>query len=67
MGKLTQEEFERLPGLVPRAVFLAWTGLSAPELYDEVKVGRIKVYQPGEGKYRKYYKVEIARIAGFKL
>jgi hypothetical protein len=61
----TQAEFQKLPGLVARSVFMDWTGLSSDELSDEVKAGRIVVYRT-DG-YARYYKHEIARLTGFKM
>lgn len=63
----TQEEFERLPGMVKRAEFLAWTGLNKDDLLAEVRAGRIQVFKPDENGYALYYKHEIARLTGFKM
>jgi hypothetical protein len=63
----TQEKFDRLPGLVPRAVFMDWTGLNKGDLQKEVAAGRIRAYWSRPGGYAKYYKKEIARLTGFKM
>lgn len=61
----TQAEFNKLPGLVSRSVFMDWTGLAHNELCDEVRAGRIETYRTNG--YARYYKREIARLTGFKL
>lgn len=65
--KCTQTLFDMMPGLVSKAEFQDWTGLSENELYDEVRAGRITVYKPDEHGYALYYKREIARLTGFKM
>ena len=65
--KCTQETFYMLPGLVGRAVFQDWTGMSSEHLSEEVKAGRITVYKATEHGHALYYKKEIARLTGFKL
>lgn len=65
--KCTQEAFYLLPGLVGRAVFQDWTGMSDEHLQAEVKAGRIAVYKATDNSYALYYKKEIARLTGFKL
>lgn len=63
--RLTQERWERLPFLLPRATVLEWTGLDRRELATEVKAGRIRVFKPGGllGK-GKYFKSDVATLAG---
>jgi hypothetical protein len=63
----TQAEFNKLPGLVTRAVFMDWTGLSKNELGEEVHAGRIAVYKAKKNGNAKYYKHEIARLTNFKM
>lgn len=63
----TQTEFNKLPGLVRAGVFMEWTGLSRPELDEEVANGAIRVYPKPGGGQQLYYKTEIARLTGFKL
>lgn len=62
-----QANFNLLPGLVSRADFLYWTGYSEEDLDEAVKGGEITVHRRTANGYAKYYKVEIARITGFRL
>lgn len=75
---MTQREFDGLPGLLTRKVFLAATGLHGRDLRRMRRTGELKVFTRkwrtvGEWKGRKrqpaplYYKSEAARITGFKL
>jgi hypothetical protein len=63
----TQEDFDKLPGLVSRSTFLYWTGLSDEELSGEVKAKRIAIYKPRENGKALYFKYEAARLTKFKL
>ena len=63
----TQANFHKLPGLLTRAEFQHWTGLSDGEIDEGVKVGEIRFRQVRNGGYRKYFKAEAARIAGFEF
>jgi hypothetical protein len=63
----TQEDFDKLPGLVSRATFLYWTGLSPEELTKETTERHIAVYKPRENGKALYFKYEIARLTKFKL
>ena len=63
----TQQDFDKLPGLVSRATFLYWTGLSPEELTKETTERHIAVYKPREHGKALYFKYEIARLTKFKL
>jgi hypothetical protein len=62
-----QAAFDRLPGLVSRAVFLEWTGWDKRDLATEVKAGRVAVYKPDGWTKARYYKREIGRLGGWKM
>lgn len=63
----TQEQFDKLPGLVSRGTFVYWTGLSPEELTKEVLAKHIAVYKPNGRMQALYFKHEIARLTYFKL
>lgn len=63
----TQAAFDRLPALVPRAVFMAWTGYTANELKEETDEKHIAVYKPKGKTKALYYKREIARLGGWRM
>jgi hypothetical protein len=63
----TQNDFDKLPGLVSRSTFLYWSGLSDEELTRETKAGHIQVYKAREKGKALYFKRDIARLSGFKL
>jgi hypothetical protein len=62
--KLTQEEFDRLPGLLRLRVFCAWPGLNR-EGVAALVAGGMEVRLVG--KERRYLKRELARVAGFRM
>lgn len=64
---MTQEEFDQLPGLMSRKLFLRATGLCLHTLYDMIDSNEIKVRKIKGMRYAKYYKSEAARLAGFQL
>lgn len=66
-GEFTQANFNKLPALVARQVFLDWSGLSSKELTKEVEEKRVTAYQPKGHKRAKYYKHELAALTRFKL
>lgn len=57
----TQEQFDKLPPLLPRGVFLDWLGWRSCDLSSAVKNGEIKCHKR-PGHRRKYYKSELARV-----
>lgn len=65
--KCTQEDFDKLPGLVSRSTFLYWTGLTDGELTVECRAKRLACYKPRENGKALYFKYEIARITHFKM
>ena len=64
---MTAAEFARLPALVSRAEFQAWTGLSDEDLKAAVRSGEIQRYRVGNGHYHKYYKSDIGKMCGFTM
>jgi hypothetical protein len=64
-GRHTCVEYDALPALVPRSVFLEWTGLGRRELSRLVAAGRIAVWQPKRSMRHKYLKTEIGRLMGW--
>lgn len=69
---MTQETFDRLPALVPRSVFLAWSGLDRRDLAAEVQAKRMKVYKRLARHGHKsatnlYYKHYLAKLCGFHV
>jgi len=71
--RITQELFDRLPALLTAYQVKMVTGLDTAELRAEVDAGRIVTWQrskPRKGctaSYRKYTKVSVAKVAGFKV
>jgi hypothetical protein len=63
----TQEDFNKLPGLVSRSTFLYWTGMTDGELTVEVRAKHINCYKPRDNGKALYFKYEIARLTHFKL
>jgi hypothetical protein len=41
---MTTQEFERLPALLPRKVFMAITGLNKGDLYAMIRSGELAVF-----------------------
>ena len=74
---MTQQEFDRLPALIPRKVFLLATGLPECDVYAMIRAGQLKVFRRpwrGSARHRRlrrtaalYYKSEAGRLGGFKL
>jgi hypothetical protein len=69
--RITQERFDLLPALLTAWQVKAVTGWQDKELYAAVESGAVKVWQPAarEGRqraYRKFLKVSVAEIVGFK-
>ena len=65
-GEYTQANFNKLPALVPRAVFLEWTGWRSQDLSTAVKDGEVKACRR-RGHRLLYYKTELARITNLSL
>lgn len=63
----TQDNFNKLPGLLSRAEFKHWTGLSDEGLDASVKSGEIQSRKNGDRGYKKYFKWQAAEVGGFKL
>jgi hypothetical protein len=63
----TQEDFDRLPWLVSRQTFCAWTGLSFSDLAEEVRSGNIKVFKPKHRQQALYLKAEMARLCRLRM
>jgi len=69
---MTQQEFDELPGLLSPSQFMVVTGLTRHKLRAEREIGLIQAWQgnPQVGRvktYRKYYKRDAARIAGYVM
>ena len=65
---MTQAEFDKLPGLISRAMFMAITGLKWYDLDgpDGLRAkGKVRVYK--RKRYSLYYKADAAPWAGFKV
>lgn len=65
--RFTQEDFNRLPGLVSRQVFLDWTGLGEEQLSLCVREGTLAVWRRDTHAHALYLKTEIARLTGYRL
>jgi hypothetical protein len=65
--RLTLEQWERLPWLLPRATVLEWTGLDRRELSAEVQAKRIRTFCPAAKGKRKYFKADVAALAGIPV
>ncbi len=63
---MNQEEFNKLPGLLTRKLFMNITGLRKEHLRELVLQKKIRYLSLGHGK-GKYYKGDAARFGGFKL
>ncbi|MBK8001716.1 MAG: hypothetical protein IPK15_24185 [Verrucomicrobia bacterium] len=71
---MTQEQFDKLPGLLTRAQFMVVTGLTELKLRAEVEAGLVTRWKPSKPTrasykkaYHRYYKHEAAKIGGFKM
>lgn len=67
--KINQEEFDRLPALLPRGTAMRLSGLSKHELTAEAKAKRIRTHPPYgtvAKRHHKYFKVDLAGICGMK-
>ncbi len=71
---MTQENFDRLPGLLSLSQFIGATGLSYHKVRAELEAGLIKAYRPAPSarrKYKKsrlkYYKRDAAKLGGFEM
>lgn len=69
---MTQEQFDKLPGLLSLQQFVVVTGLARNKVtqMSEAKVIGSHRCPPVAGRkksYRKYYKHDAARIAGFHM
>lgn len=69
---MTQEEFDRLPGLLSPSQFIAVTGLSWHKLITERESGGLPCWKaaPKKGRkrsYRKYFKRDAAKLGGFLM
>lgn len=75
---MTQEEFNKLPGLIRLGLVMEITGLNSLDVRQAVEAGELRVYHAkgnktrrGKGSRKKswafYYKAEVGKLAGFKL
>ena len=69
---MTQDQFNRLPGLLTLAQFITVSGMTRHKVREAVDAGVIGSHRgpPDRGRkksYRKYYKHDAARIGGFHL
>ena len=75
---MTQEEFNKLPGRIPKKLFAQITGLSYDDIDAMRRSGELNVFyvhpngsRRGKRKfkkgYAKYCKADAAKIGGFKL
>lgn len=63
---LSREDFDRLPPLITRKVFMSCTGLNERNFYIMVELGRIRKLSVGRtGRYHQYYKADAGVIAGY--
>lgn len=66
MGKVTQEEFEKLPALVPLRVFMRFSGLSRHVIEALRRAGELQAWRPPGHRKAKYHKNDLARLCGFR-
>lgn len=59
---LTVDEWVRLPWLLPRAVVVEWTGLSARDLEDLIRGGRLRIHVTK--RKRKFLKSDVGILIG---
>jgi len=71
---MTQENFDKLPGLLSLSQFIGATGLSDEKVRAAREAGYITTYRPppvARRKYKKsrlkYYKRDAARLGGFEM
>ncbi len=71
-AKVNQEFFDRLPALLTPYQMRLVTGLEHRELVTLEQSQAVRVWRPPARKghkatYRKYYKVDAARLTGFRI
>jgi hypothetical protein len=65
---VTQEAFDKLPALIGRATFMAWSGYSDEDVSEGVKEGTVKTWKArSSSRKSKFYKWQLAGICGLKL
>jgi hypothetical protein len=69
---MTQEQFDKLPGLLSLQQFVSVTGLTRHKIAEMIIAGVLDWHRgpvaPGRAKsYRKYYKRDAARLGGFAM
>ncbi len=62
---MTREQFDALPPLIHRKVFLRATGLNHNQLPILVKDGTVRRLVIGAGRCGMYYKEDAARLCGY--
>jgi hypothetical protein len=70
MERITQDIFDRLPGLLSACQVRQLTGWSNHELAREVQAGRVQAHEAPvrrgcKRSYRKYLKRSVAAVVGF--
>lgn len=64
---LTQKQFDKIPLLVPRRVFMRWTGYSWRDINFAKESGEISTYRVPGKQQEKFCKKDIARIGGLSM
>lgn len=64
-ARYTQAEFDKLPALLPRDLFVAWSGIRNASLDDMVRDGELGVKYFGVR--RKYFKRDLAKLGGWTM
>jgi len=65
---MTQDNFDKLPGLLSRSQFCGATGLTVGVLRKMKEANMLRTYKPYRGARKsKYYKSDAAKIAGFRF
>lgn len=66
MGKVSQDEFDKLPALIPLRVFMHFSGLSRCVIEDLRRSGQLQAWRPPGHRKAKYHKNDLARLCGFR-
>lgn len=63
---MTPEYVRSLPFLLTRSLVMQVTGLSARGVRSAVDAGSLRVYRDGEGRQRRYYRLDVERLIGLE-
>lgn len=65
LRRFTQAEFDQLPALVSREVFIDWSGLAQTSLTAAIQAGEVRRKKIGGN--HKYYKRDLSALGGWKM